>query len=180
MKKVYISVCIIITILLVGCNSKIVSTEDTNVFDKIKSELELIPKNYSADNAIKDGCFVILNEEVKSELEIMNKFVSDSRNERPTSITIVQSPIVGETIITKIIYDGTNYYGIEYNTGYTSTNPKYYQFQFKYLKIFKENGINTYCLFNDNGVTYSKFIKSMISSNSNDWIDHQIICNYKN
>ena len=151
MKKVYISVCIIITILLVGCNSKIVSTEDTNVFDKIKSELE-----------------------------IMNKFVSDSRNERPTSITIVQSPIVGETIITKIIYDGTNYYGIEYNTGYTSTNPKYYQFQFKYLKIFKENGINTYCLFNDNGVTYSKFIKSMISSNSNDWIDHQIICNYKN
>ena len=70
MKKVYISVCIIITILLVGCNSKIVSTEDTNVFDKIKSELELIPKNYSADNAIKDGCFVILNQEVKSELEI--------------------------------------------------------------------------------------------------------------
>ena len=129
---------------------------------------------------VKDGCFVILHEEANSKLEDMDKFVSDSQSGKETSITIAQYTIKGDTSITKIIYDGTKYYGVEKDTTYNSDNPEYRQFEFKYLKAFEENNVKTYLLFNDNEITYSKYIKSMISSNSNDWIEHQFICDYKN
>lgn len=110
----------------------------------------------------------------------IDKFISDSQNGKLASITIAQYTIKEHISITNIIYDGTRYYGVEKETRYDSSNPKYYQFEFKYLKIFEEKDSKRYFLFNDNEITYSKYIKSMISSNSNDFIEHHFICEYKN
>jgi len=183
MKKAYILFCVVFMILLVGCNSKSIDRFGTNELDKIKAELDLISKEYAPDRAVKDGCFVILHNEVNSKLENMDKidkFVSDSQNGKLASITIAQYSINEYRSITKIVYDGIRYYGVEKDIRYDSNNTKYYQFEFKYLKIFEEKDTKRYLLFNDNEITYSKYIKSMISSNSNDFIKHHFICAYKN
>ncbi|MGH4123444.1 MAG: hypothetical protein ACREV6_11015 [Clostridium sp.] len=177
MKKVYILICAILMILLVGCNDKTVNTEGTNKFDKIKSELSLIPKEYNINNADKDGYFVISNGEVKSKFEIIDKFVSDSQNEKPAFITIVYYSTNRKPIITKIVYDGIKYYGIRDDTRFTE---EYREFEFKYLKVFEENHHKTYLLFNDKEISYAQYIKSIASSNSNDFIDHHFLCSYNN
>lgn len=186
MKKVHILICVIIMILLVGCcektesNEKTDSNVSTNKFDKLKSELLLIPKVYNIDNADKDGSFVIRNEEAKSRSEIIDKFISDSQNQKPTSITIVQYTAEGKQIISKIVYDGIKYYGIEDDSRVTDNNKEYHEFEFKYLKVFKENNRKTYVLFNVKEINYTQFIRSLTSSNSKDFIDHQFLCSYNN
>lgn len=180
MKKVYILICSILMILLVGCNDKTVSTEGTNEFDKIKSELQLIPQKYNIDNAVKYSYFVILTEKVKSKIEIIDRFVSDSQNQNPTSISIVQYTVEGKQIISKIVYDGIKYYGIEDDTRVTDSNTDYHEFEFKYLKVFEENNRKIYVLLNDKEINYTQYIKSLTSSNSKDSIDHQVLCSYNN
>ena len=110
----------------------------------------------------------------------MDKFVSDSQNQKSTSITVVQCNIDGKQIISKIVYDGIKYYGIEDDTRIIDSNTKYHEFEFKYLKIFEENNRKIYVLLNDKEITYNQYIKSMLSSNSNYWIDHQFLCSYNN
>lgn len=179
-KKVYILMCVILMVLLIGYNNKTVSTEGTNELDKIKPELQLIPQKYNTDNAVKDGYFVILNQEVKSKIEIIDKFVSDSQNQKPTSITIVQYTLEGEQIISKVVYDGIKYYAIEDDTRVTDSNTEYRESEFEYIKVFEENNHKTYVLVNDKEINYSQYIKSLVSSNSKDSIDHQVICGYNN
>lgn len=195
-KKVDIFLCtILIIILLIGCGTK---TKDTNVannsnkidteitdktknFDKIKSELSLIPKEYNMDTAVKDGCFVVNGGSVKSKFEIMDKFISDSQNGKSTSIIIANYLYGKNPSIKKVIFDGTRYYGIEDISRDSSCSKeplKYRQFEFKYLKVFEENNRKSYYLFNDNSITYSKFIKSMASSSFHAWIAHQYLSSY--
>lgn len=150
-------------------------------FDKIKSELSLIPKKYNMDTAVKDGCFVVNGGAVKSKPEIMDKFISDSQNGKSTSIIIVHYLNGKNPSIKKVIFDGTRYYGIEDSSRDPSCieeSLKYRQFEFKYLKVFEENIYKSYYLFNDNSITYSKLMKSMASSSFNAWISHQYLCSY--
>lgn len=53
---------------VIGCSNKTVSNVGNNEFDKVKSELLFISKEYNINNADKDGYFVILNENVKSKI----------------------------------------------------------------------------------------------------------------
>ena len=180
MKKTYILICTILLTLLIGCNNKTGDTDYINELDKVRAELSFIPKEYNENSAVKEGCFVILNDEVKSKLEIIDKFVTDSQNRKLTSITIIQYTIKGDTVITKIIYDGIKYFGVEYDTKNTIGNSEYHKFEFKYLKVFAENDRKRYYLFNEDKITSNGFFKSMASSNLCDHIDHQFICSYKN
>lgn len=199
MKKVYILICAILMVLLIGCNNITVSTGGTNEFDKIKkyntddaakvldeikSELQLIPQKYNTDDAAQGDYFVILNEKVTSKIEIIDKFISDCQSQTPTTLTIVRySTKYGTTrnpIIIKILYNGFKYYAIEDDTRITNSNTDYHEFAFKYLKVFEENNHKTYVLVNDKKINYSQYIKSLVSSNSKDAIDHQVLCDYNN
>ncbi|MBC8059769.1 MAG: DUF4362 domain-containing protein [Clostridiaceae bacterium] len=159
---------------------KNLSEKNTRVFDKLKSGLLLIPKEYSIDNAIKDGYFVVLNEEVKSKIEIIDQFVSDSQNKKATSITIVQYNLVGNPIIIKIFYDGIKYYVIEDDTRVPRSDTKYFEFEFKYLNVSEDNNRKKYLLLNDKGINYDQYMRSMLSSNYNDHIEGLCFCSYKN
>lgn len=205
MKKVYILICAILMVLLIGCNNITVSTGGTNKLDKIKSgwqlipkkyntddaakaldeiksELQLIPQKYNTDDAAAGDCFVILNEKVTSKIEIIDKFISDCQSQTPTSLTIVcySTKYGTNPIITKILYNGFKYYAIEDDTRITNSNSDYHEFEFKYLKVFEENNHKTYVLVNDKKINYSQYIKSLLSSNSKYAIDHQILCDYDN
>lgn len=186
---------ILLMILLVGCGNKAVNSVDigklnktkpaatgiSRDFDKLKSELSLVPKQYDMDTAVKDGCFVINVSSVKSKPEVMDRFISDSQSGKPTSITVVQYMYGEKPSITKVIYDGAGYYGIEDNSrdsACTEESQKYQQFEFKYLKVFEKNNYKSCYLFNDNSITYEKFMKSMASSSLSAWIAHQYICIY--
>lgn len=178
MRKKYILILALFFILLVGCNNKTETSEISSKFDKIIAELSQIPEKYTVEKAVEDGCFVVVHGKVKSDLKIIDEFVSNSENGKSASITVVQYTIEGDPIITKVIYDGTNYYGIEDNTRDDYGTPQYQDFEFKYLKIFEEHDSKMYILFNDNEITYDEYIKSMLSSSSEAWIDHRFICSY--
>lgn len=184
MKKVYILICSILMILLVGCNNEPVSTGGPNEFDKMKSELQLIPQEYNTNNAVKDGYFVISDEEVKSKIEIIDNFVSNSQNQKSTFITIIQYSTKYSTnrtpVITKILYNGIKYYAISDGTRVTNSNTDYHEFEFKYLKVFEEDNHKKYILLNDKKINYDQYMKSLSSSHSNDWIDAKFLCSYKN
>ena len=183
MKKVYILICSILMILLIGCNNITVTTVGPNEFNKMKSELQLIPKEYNTDNAVKDGYFVISDGQVKSKIEVIDNFVSASQNQKSTFITIVQYSTKYSTnrtpTITKILYNGSNYYGISDDSRVTNGNTDYHEFEFKYLKVFEEYNNKIYVLLNDKKINYDQYMKSIYSSHSNDWIDAEFLCSYK-
>lgn len=182
LKKTYILLCVLIIVLLVGCsNNKVKIIENSNDLNKIKSEISLIPKEYNADTAVKDGCFVIVHGELKSETNIMDNFVLDSKNRKSSAITIVQYTEEGDPIITKVVYNGHSYYGVEDDTrdAFSSLeNRKYWEFEYKYLKVFEENDSKRYYLVNDEKLTSEDIWKSVISSQSSDMIVHKYLCSY--
>lgn len=179
MRKNYIFISLVLIILLVGCSNRTLPLEGSVDFNKIKSELQAIPDEYNPEDAIKDGAFVVVHGQVKSSQDIINKFISDSQNGKQSSITVVQYTIEGDPIITKVIYNGDKYYGIEdtYRDGFG--DKRYNEFQFKYLKVFDEDNSKSYYLFDDNEVTQQNLFNSLISSNSKEHIKHQFICQYE-
>jgi hypothetical protein len=105
MKKAYISICLIILVLLIGCsNNKVKTPVDNNDFNKIKSELSHFPKKYNADTAVNDGCLVIVHGVLKSKRDVMDDFVSNSKSGKASSINIVQYTDEGDALITKVVY----------------------------------------------------------------------------
>lgn len=179
MRKNYIFISLVLIILLVGCSNRTAPLEGSVDFDEIKSQLQAIPDEYNPEDAIKDGTFVVVHGEVKSSQDIIDKFISDSQNGKQSSITVVQYTIEGDPIITKVVYDGDKYYGIEDTHRDRYGDKSYNEFQFKYLKVFDQDNIKSYYLFDDNEVTQQDLFKSLISSNSKEHINHQLISLYE-
>ena len=150
--------------------------------DEIKYELSLIPKEYSEKTATEDGCFVIAHDGLKSEISIMDTFVSDSKNKKSSSIIIVYYTDEGDPILIKVVYNGHKYYGIVDNTRdefSSQRNTGYRKFKYKYLKGFEVNDRISYYLTNDNNLTNEDILQSWASCQSNDWIDMEYLCSYK-
>ena len=198
MKKILRILIVLIIFALIGCDKKIenegkgskIESEgevskiecelNVNSFDKIKSELLLIPREYSSDSAVSDGCFVSVHGNMKSSANTIEDFILDSSKGKPTTITIFEYTIEGDPIITKTIYDGSKYYGIVDNTRDAFGIKEYHEFEFKYFREFKYDNSKNYYLLNDNEITYNEFNKSMISSNSNDNIEHKYLFSVDN
>lgn len=155
------------------------SGKDTNVFESIISDLSRLPKKYTVEEQVKDGCFVIVHGNLKSDANIIEKFVADSKSGKSAKVTIVQYTIEGDPIVTKVVYDGSMFYGVSDNSrdAFKGDYDDYIKFQYKYLKTFEENKSRFALLVNDDSLTVEKYRKSMLSSNSKDWIDHYFLYN---
>jgi len=154
-----------------------------NDFNKIKSELSLLPKEYNSDIAVKDGCFVIVHGVLKSKRSVMDTFVSNSKSGKTSSITIVQYTDEGDALITKVVYSNHKYYGIDDGTrdAFASLENRIYtEFEYKYLKVFQEKNNTTYYLVNDDKLSSNDIWKSKISSDSKDFINCKFLCFYNN
>ena len=133
-----------------------------NRYEDIKQELSLDAKKYSVQNALSNSCILEEDGVIKSGSEIADKFIADTQKGKNSSLKIVHRNAVGYTIITKVIYDGKDYYGVAYNSknSFTGKDNYYYEFKYKYLKIFDLSGYKSVYLLEDNNLTYGDIDKS--------------------
>lgn len=143
-------------------------------YPEVKRELSLIPKNYTVQNAVAGGCFVIANGKIKSNAKIAEDFFADSRNGKKTSIKIVQYTTEGDPIITKAMYNGSVYYGAE-DDSRDAYSGGYFEFEYPYLKIFQSSLGQYVYLVKDERLTLEKIQRSYLSSKSTDWIDCRLL-----
>jgi hypothetical protein len=129
-------------------------------------------------NINTDGDFVVVQGIVKAETGIVDSFVSATQKGNRSSIRIVQYTVEGDPIITTVTFDGKKYFGTVDATRDKFGSSGVREFAYPYLKVFEDDGSTIVILVNDNSITQSDYIKSMLSSDSKDWIDHQVLCSY--
>ncbi|MFL0194224.1 DUF5301 domain-containing protein [Clostridium sp. WILCCON 0269] len=148
-----------------------------NYYENIKNQLSLDSKKYFLQNTIDNSCILDGDGLVNKGSELANKFISDTEKGKKSSIKIIhQMPdsYSKEILdITEVMYDGENYYGVKYiPTAYYSGTPGfYYKFRFKYIKTFDMSIYKFVYLLEDNKVTFNDIDKSLLSKNSNNWVD---------
>ena len=143
-------------------------------YSEIKQELSLIPKEYSIQNAVDDGCFVELHGSIKSDRKIADQFLANTQSGKKASLKIVQYTTEGDLIITKVVYDGRVYYGAE-DDSRDAFGGGYFEFEYPYLKIFQSSNGQYVYLVKDNSLTLDKIQKSYLSSKSIDSIDCRLL-----
>lgn len=79
-----------------------------------------LPKDYSIENAISDGCIVLENNKLKSNnIEILDKFMEDTRNGQNSSIRVYsKSPVYNgeeDVYINDVEFVNGIYYSNDYN-----------------------------------------------------------------
>ncbi|MCL2859120.1 MAG: DUF4362 domain-containing protein [Oscillospiraceae bacterium] len=117
--------------------NNIISNNQENTIVGHKDIREL-PKNYGFDDAIKDNCFVAIHNE-RYNNDILDKFISDIINKRPSFIRIVQCTTEGDLIITDIDYKQDGQVEMCEDTtrdGYGSQG--YKDYTFKYIGILDD------------------------------------------
>lgn len=157
-----------------------------NRYEDIKQELSLDAKKYSAQNTLSNSCILEEDGGIKSGSEIAHKFIADTQKGKNSSLKIVHRNADGYIIITKVIYDGKDYYGVAYNSknSFTDKDNYYYEFKYKYLKTFDLSGYKFVYLLEDNNVTYGDIDKSLRSEyskndqTSNVRIDFYSLCTF--
>lgn len=132
-----------------------ISIENTpEIPDVLKyKDIKDLPKNYSVDEAIKDGCFVIKNNKlISNNQELMNKFVEDSQNGINSSIRLVIYFDLNTNLnltITDLEYKDGKFIVCEDNT--RGETGKTYYFTGSSIKKSKSTKINSYQIEDDIG-----------------------------
>lgn len=85
----------------------------SQVTGKLEVELEKLPKEYTQDQAIKDGCLVITNSGQIYNSSKLDTFMENTSinnvKRKEDSIKIVQFTVEGDSIITEVSLEGENY-----------------------------------------------------------------------
>ncbi len=84
---------------------------DVEIGNEEFTKLEELPENYSVEEALKDGCFVIENEKVISEdKERLDEFLNSAKNGKEGFIRIYEKMSDGEVVISDLNYNKNNYF----------------------------------------------------------------------
>lgn len=165
---------------------------DFDKYSSMKIDLERYPIDYNIETAAKDGMAVFVDKvlpsgdrqvafvvnKLHSGKEIIEAFFSKSSKGIPCDIFICHKSD-SWIILTRIIYDGELFYGVEDNSRYSSKDEKYYCFNYRYLKVFEGNNMKSVYLLNDSDITEGELRKSILSSNTNDHIANKLLLYYE-
>jgi len=197
MKKIiYIIICIIFC-SLVGCKNadtekaidtfneeklKIYSAKDSQ---KVKELLKSYgdSKNLTIGKAKKNNIVVIENEQIVENEKIWNDFYNNSKKKKEDSILIVQYTEQDDPILTYLSCKDNKFFMIEDDSRdqyRDSKDEDYFEYSFKYLKLFKENNKTYVYLLDDNKITLDELNYSLLSSNISDWIPYGFVFYYIN
>lgn len=148
-----------------------------NLYENMKQEVSLDAKKYFLKKTLKDSCILDNDGLINTGSELADKFISDTQNGKKSSIKIIHSSADNYIDITKVIYDGKNYYGVKYIPAdyFTGTPSYYYEFRFKYIKALDLSGYKFVYLLEDNNETFKDINNSMLSRNSKDWVDSHFL-----
>jgi hypothetical protein len=143
-------------------------------YSSMKIDLATYPVDYNIEAAAKDGMPVFVESKLHSGKEVIEAFINKSSKRIPCDISICHKGD-GGIILTRVMYDGEFFYGVEDYTRYNSDDENYYEFTYRYLKVFEEKNITSVCLLNNADVTYEELFKSMASSNLNNKISSKLL-----
>lgn len=197
MKKIiYIIICLTFC-SLVGCKNfdtektidtfseeklKIYSAKDSQ---KVKEILKSYgdSKNLTVEKAKKNNIIVIEDEQIVANKKIWNNFYNNSKNQKEDSVLIVQYTEQEDPILTYLSCKDNKFFMIEDDSRDQYRDDKeedYFEYSFKYLKLFQENKKTYVYLLDDNKITLDELNYSLLSSNISDWIPYGFVFYYMN
>ncbi|HSP48105.1 MAG TPA: DUF4362 domain-containing protein [Clostridiaceae bacterium] len=176
MRRKILAVLVLSGLLLVGCTTGNTGTPDGKGNDTdTRTEGKEIPKEYQPEEAVAAGHVVIVHGTMLSDPAILAGFIEGTGKGEKKDLTVVQYTVEGDPIVTSVRYDGTVYRGVEDTTRDRFGPQEQRAFEFKYLKDFKDKERRMVILVDDDTLTFEKYIKSLKSSQSDDWIPHHIL-----
>lgn len=197
MKKIIYAIICLISCSLIGCESinnektistfnnkelKVYSAEDSQ---KVKNLLKSYGKseNLTVEKAKNNKIIVVDNEEIVGNKKIWNDFYNNSKNKNEGSVLIVQYTEQDDPILTYLSYKDNKFFMIEDESRdhyRDSKEEDYFEYSFKYLKLFEENDKTYVYLLDDNKITLDELNYSLLSSNISDWIPYGFVFYYTN
>lgn len=197
MKKIISVIICIIFFSLIGCenidNEKTINTfndKELKVYSskdsqKVKYLLKSYgeAKNLTVEKAKKNNMVVVENEQIVGNKKIWDDFYNNSKNNREGSILIVQYTEQDDPILTYLSYKDKEFFMIEDDSRdqyRDSKNEDYFEYSFKYLKLFEENNKTYVYLLDDNEITLDELNYSLLSANISDWIPYGFVFYYIN
>jgi hypothetical protein len=168
-------VMLLLAVLLGGCGVKAPLSE-AEMFQEMRTSLSKIPAVYPMQDAISDKRLV--NASVQPYFfnpSALKSFMDRIAKGMPAELVVVAYTDEGDPVLKIIRYDNKTFYAVLDTTRDKFGAKDIKEFKFTKWTVFKENGRNTYHLFNKD-ITYEAYMKSMYSSNSADWIDNLFVC----
>ncbi|QOX62676.1 hypothetical protein FRZ06_04595 [Anoxybacterium hadale] len=160
-------------------------------------ELRKLPKDYSLEDAKKDGCVVFEDLDITSGQSTWDDFIATTEKKEPASVRIAYYYTLGDKskyaseyyeeikddypilYIQELRYDGDSYI-LDVNEEEGQVISHEYLYLLRYEgKPDSPNAIFTdyvyYVLVNDPNVTWDELEKGMLSSDLGDHIDHRLV-----
>jgi len=142
----------------------------------LRSTLAKIPMVYPIQEAKNDKHLVNLSvEPYVYNQTILKSFIDKVRLGMDAELIFVAYTDEGDPILTIVQFSGDTFFAVVDTTRDKFGRRSIEEFKFSTLVTFKEANGNGYYLFNTD-VTYEQYMKSLISSDSEDWIDHLYLC----
>lgn len=181
MKKVTALILVILVLFQVNFPLKVFGADGTKkekIYDKLKAELRLLPKDLTIEEAVDNGFFVIVQSQLKSNPKLMEKFYINTSSDMPSEIKTLMYNVEGEPIITILKYDGDSFYGVEDSARASYGSKDFREFNYKYLKKFKESRLVYFCLFNTDDITFEEYKKSIKEENLSEKMKGRLLVSY--
>lgn len=195
MKRIIYLLTFIITLTLVGCNkvdnSKVVSNFDKKievVYSKgdIKKVKKLLKSYGTSDDLtikkVKNREILVIKDGIIKENEnLWNEFFTNTKNNKESYIIILQYTPQNDPILTYLSYKNNEYYMLEDDSRdkfREGEKEDYYEYTFKYLKLFEENEKVYVYLLDDDKITLEKLNYSLLSSKIDEWIPYGFVFYY--
>lgn len=122
------------------------------------SDLTGLPAKYSTEQAVKDGCFVIIHGKLLSDPQIAEDFKQKTKAGTIARLRIAQSTIEGDLIITQVDFADGVYHAITDSSRdhFRGTSPAYHTYAFPYLKTFTNDHDQIAYLLTDHTLTFDR------------------------
>lgn len=180
MKKRGFAILVLSSMLLMGCLGGNTGTSDGPVsYAAMRAELEKIPEEYKAEDAVEDGHVVIVHGTMASDPSRFQEFIEETGKGVKKDLTLVQYTIEGDPILTRVNFDGAVYRGMEDSTRDKFGEQGYREFEFRYLKLLEDQGRRLVILADDDTVTFDKYMRGMQGSHMGDDIPNYLLCSYQ-
>lgn len=116
-----------------------------SVANVMEDDFTSYPQDYSPEQGVKDGFFVVVHGEVKGDSQsLLDRFLKSVENKEPDYLKILQYTIEGDPVFVSLIYNGGN----EYITAkFDSTRDKFgvqteiTSMKARYIKTFEQDDI---------------------------------------
>jgi hypothetical protein len=172
MRKTGILLCLL---LLCACSVK-QPLSIPERYLQMRSALAKIPSVYPIQDARNDAYVVNLSvPPFAYNQSVLKSFMDKVKQGVSAQLTVVSYTDEGDPVLTVVQYTGELFLAVVDTSRDRFSHGGIEEFKFTKLITFKEGSRNTVHLFNTD-VTLQEYMKSMMSSNSADWIDTLYIC----